>query len=262
VSGYATLRPRHELLEVLASIAAYQDAQFAAGKSAMNIRWGRAGAWAIVRQGEIIYWYERLLRRFGVPIATICRRTLNYQLAGLVRDRFLTREQRHIAARKPRGTRKLDFRPSLYKFTTLGRLWIKRRGYVAASALAPSRVQTLAQSGFNSEGESSTSLLNAVGKASTQSDRVPPKGGGKEPPKTAALRARTRSSTHRAVLPTAKRSAGKNRKTRAGARATASRRPRAPVSAGRRDRARGAGPGSTRGRGSDPRRRRRAARRR
>ena len=186
-----TLRPRHELLEVLASIAAYQDAQCDGSRP----RWGRAGAWCIVRQGEIVKWYGRLLKRFGCPIATICRRTLNYHLAGLVRDRFLTREQRHRT--NPRGTgRKLDLRPSIYKFTALGRLWIKRRGYVATNPLDHLAVQRIAQSGFNYEVNSSTSLSSAVDKAPTAPTKQTPR-------KTAAALTKRPSSSSRHQVMTA-----------------------------------------------------------
>lgn len=159
--GYAVAKPRLELLEVLAGIAAYQDAQWR-GKGP---RWGRAGAWCIVRQSAIMAWYTRMLVRFGRPAkaATICRRTLNYQLAGLERDRYIAREQRHTSHR--RG--KLDLRPSLYKFTSLGRLWIKRRLGWVTNPLDLVAVQKLAQSGFNSEVNSLNSLSRAVDKSST-----------------------------------------------------------------------------------------------
>jgi hypothetical protein len=118
--GYAVAKPRFELLEVLASIAAYQDSKYT-GKGP---RWGRAGAWCIVRQAEILKAYERFLKRYGRP-GTMCRRTLNYQLAGLKRARFIHADTcRHTGIR---GSGKLDLRPSIYKFTSLGRLWIKRR---------------------------------------------------------------------------------------------------------------------------------------
>src|SRR5688572_12860514 len=65
VRGYATLRPRPMLLEVLASIARYQHRMHEAGRSAKNIRWGREGAWTIVHQAVILAWYERVMKRLG-----------------------------------------------------------------------------------------------------------------------------------------------------------------------------------------------------
>jgi len=170
VSSYVTAKPRLELLEVLAGIAAYQDAQWK-GEGA---RWGRAGAWCIVRQSEIIRWYGRLLTRFGRPaeLSAISRRTLNYQLAGLQRARYIDRQQRHI---KDARTRKLRLRPTIYKFTMLGRLWIKRRIGWVLNPLDHPAVQKFAQSGFNHEENSSNSLSRAVDKASTASARKPPR---------------------------------------------------------------------------------------
>jgi hypothetical protein len=206
VSGYATLRPRSELLEVLASIAAYQDRMYANGKSAKKKRWGRAGAWCIVRQREIAAWYARFLTRFGRPERAIAmsRRTLNYQLAGLERDRFLARQQRHTRARKGTG-RKLDLRPSLYTFTTLGRLWISRRIGWVASPLDHLAVQRIAQSGVNSELVSSTSLSSVV-------DKTPTTRKGENPRKSAALRRRTSSTASRAAAPRPAKSAVRGRK--------------------------------------------------
>lgn len=196
LAGYAVAKPRWELLEVLASIARYQDTMFHAGRSAKNVRWGRVGAWTIVRQEEIIAWYARLMKRFGRPdeLASICRRTLNYQLAGLERGKYISREQRHT---NRRGTRKLDLRPSLIKFSTLGRLWISRHVRGVANPLEQLAVQKTAQSGFNGEGESSTSLSRAV-------DRTPTAPGASRRGKTAAARARVSSSISRAPRPPSK----------------------------------------------------------
>jgi hypothetical protein len=176
-AGYATQRsPRgFELLEVLSSIAAYQDAQFK-GKGP---RWGKAGVWCIVRQVEIIAWYQRFLKRFG-RLDTICRRTLSYQVAGLKRRGFLQAEtQRH---QRDRRTGKLALRPSIYVFTTLGRLWIKRRMGWVANPFDHLAVQKTAQSGFKPVINSSTSLSSAV-------DKAPTAEGGK----TAKLRRRSSS---------------------------------------------------------------------
>lgn len=171
MSSYVTEKPRLELLEVLAGIAAYQDAKWMGD----GPRWGRAGAWCIVRQSEIILWYGRLLKRFGRPeqLSTICRRTLNYQLAGLQRARYIERQQRHIS--DPR-TRMLKLRPTIYKFTTLGRLWIKRRIGWVLNPLDHPAVQKFAQSGFNSGVNSLTSLSRAVDKAPTAPARKPRRG--------------------------------------------------------------------------------------
>ena len=171
MSGYATVKPRLELLEVLAGIAAYQDAQW----KGEGPRWGRAGAWCIVRQSEIIRWYGRLLTRFGrsAELSAISRRTLNYQLAGLQRARYIERQQRHV---KDSRTRKLRLRPTIYKFTTLGRLWIKRRIGWVLNPLDHPAVQIFAQSGFNNEENSSTSLSRAVDKPPTAPARKPHRG--------------------------------------------------------------------------------------
>ena len=183
MSYTATIRPRLELLEVLASIAAYQDAQWK-GK---GVRWGRAGAWCIVRQEQIIAWWSRMMKRHGYQVVAMSRRTLNYQLAGLRRDRYLTVEQRHRRrpGRPGRDHRagELDLRPSLYKFGTLGRLWIKRRLGWVTNPIDLLAVQRIAPSGFNGEVNSSTSLSRAVEKTSTAS-------GTKKP-----TRARIRSSS-------------------------------------------------------------------
>lgn len=186
MSAYAPTRPRWELLEVLSSIAAYQDRKWLL-TGGRGPRWGMAGAWCIVRQSEILKWRERFLKRYGVPITAICRRTLNYHLAGLVRDRFLAREPRHITNVRG-GRRRLDLRPSLYKFTTLGRLWIKRTQGWVANPLDHRAVQKVAQSGFNNEENSSTSLSSVV-------DKAPTTGRAR---KTAALRRRASSSARRA----------------------------------------------------------------
>jgi len=181
VSGYVTLKPRFELLEVLSSIAAYQDSKFV-GKGK---RWGRAGSWCIVRQPVIIAWYQAFLRRFGFPDATMCRRTLNYQVAGLKRRGYLHAEtQRHQRHQAGRRAGELDLRPSIYKFTSRGQLWIKRRMGWVANLVAPSAVQRIAQSGFNPDLNSSNSLSSAV-------DKTPTARGGK----TAKLRRRTSSGT-------------------------------------------------------------------
>lgn len=171
----ATLRPRLELLEVLASIAAYQDAQWK-GKGP---RWGRAGAWCVVRQVQILAWYARMMKRHGFPVVEMCRRTLNYHLAGLRRDRFLTVEQRHRRRPGRPGQHRageLDLRPSLYKFTTLGRLWIKRRLGWVTNPIDLLAVQNLAQSGFHAVEISSTSSSRAVHKsrtaAATKGERI------------------------------------------------------------------------------------------
>jgi hypothetical protein len=180
--SYATLRPRLEILEVLASIAAYQDSQW----NGKGVRWGRAGAWCVVRQEAIVAWWSRMMKRYGYQVVTMCRRTLNYQLAGLRRDRYLTVEQRH--RRRPgKGHRagELDLRPSLYKFTTRGQLWIKRRQGWVENPIALSAVQTIAQSGYTSSENSRKSLSSAV-------DKTHSAGGGK----SRGARILTSSSTH------------------------------------------------------------------
>jgi hypothetical protein len=183
-AGYATQRsPRgFELLEVLSSIAAYQDSKFT-GKGK---RWGKAGAWCIVRQRVILAWYEALLKRFGRP-DTICRRTLSYQVAGLKRRGFIhAHTQRHQRHRGGVRHGELDLRPSIYKFTSLGRLWIKRRMGWVENPIALSAVQKVAQSGLHDDLISPTSLSRAV-------DKSPPASGGK----TRELRMRRRSSIAR-----------------------------------------------------------------
>src|SRR5712664_2801286 len=168
------------VLEVLASIAAFQDAMYLQGKSAKKKRWGKAGSWTIVRQEEIAAWYSRMLNRFGHQ-ATVGRRTLCYWFKGLIRDGYLHSDtERHT---NQRGSSKLDLRPSIYKFTPLGRLWISRRQGWVANPVDHLAVQRIAQSGVNPESESSTSLSSAVDKAPTA-----PRG------KTTAARRRTAST--------------------------------------------------------------------
>jgi hypothetical protein len=172
---------------VLAQIAAYQDAQW----KGRGPRWGRAGAWCIVRQREIIAWWGRWMKRQGYPVTTMSRSTLNYQLAGLRRERYMVSEQRHLAGR---GTRKLVLRPSLHKFTALGRLWIKQRLGWVTNPVDLSAVRHLGQSGFNNEVNSSTSLSRAV-------DKAPTALGASRQGKSAALRRRTRASNTRRAAP-------------------------------------------------------------
>lgn len=201
MSGYATLRPRWELLEVLSGISAWQDGKY----TGTGKRWGRVGAWCITRQRVIIAWYARLLKRYGRPaeLCTISRRTLNYQLAGLERDRYIERTQRHRyhpdnrrGDHHPRAG-KLDLRPSLYKFTTLGKLWIKRHHSWVENPLSLLAVQRVAQSGFNSDLYSLKNLSRSVDKSPT--DRA-----GKPTKKSAAMRRPVATLTSRAVRRPAK----------------------------------------------------------
>lgn len=175
-AGYAPAKPHFELLEVLASIAAFQDSKYAAqGK-----RWGKAGAWCIVRQGVIRGWYERLFKRYERPAGELSRRTLQYHLAALKRSGHLRTVERHTT--EPRS-RKLKLRPSLYVFTARGRQWISRRAGWVENPAALLAAQKIAQSGFNPDPYSSTSLSRAVDKASTARHG-----------KTAKLRAQARST--------------------------------------------------------------------
>lgn len=185
LAGYAPQKPHFEILEVLASIAAYQDSKFVPGKGK---RWGRAGAWCIVRQGVIRGWYERLLKRYERSAAVLCRRTLQYHLAALRRSGHLRSQQRHVGEYELDGrgrtrSRKLVLRPSLYELTTRGRLWVSRHAAWVENPAALLAAQKIAQSGFNPVLNSSTSLSRAV-------DKAPTAPGGK----TAALRARARST--------------------------------------------------------------------
>jgi len=182
-AGYVPAKPHFEILEVLASIAAYQDSKFIPGEGK---RWGRVGAWCIVRQAVVLGWYQRLYKRFERPAGAMCRRTLQYHLAALRKLGHLRTVTRHQGQRY---TRKLDLRPSLYEFTARGRLWISRRAGWVENSAALAAAQKIAQSALNNDLYSSTSLSSAVGKSSTAKK-------GQTPRKGAALRARTSSTSH------------------------------------------------------------------
>lgn len=148
---YATLKPRIELLEVLYNLAAFQ------GRAVKKI-------WCIVRQSVLIREYLRYMKRYGRDQLTMSRRTLNYQLAGLVRDRFLRRQPR--PTRNPK-TGKPIFRPTLYELTTRGNLWVKKRLGWVKNPSGRLRVQKVALSSFKSVVSSSTAFNSAVDKAPT-----------------------------------------------------------------------------------------------
>jgi len=153
---------RLDLLDTLASIAAYQAQVWRPGQErygAYRPYGDNPAVWCIVRQRKIIAWHLADLKRLGHELA-ICRRTLAYHLAGLIHAGYIKRETRHIGD----GRSKLKLRPSLYTFTNLGRLWIKRtlgRGPNRSRRLA---VQNVAQSGSNPEPLSLTSFKSAVDK--------------------------------------------------------------------------------------------------
>ena len=180
--GYAPAKPHFELLEVLAAIAAYQDSKFEPGKGK---RWGRAAAWCIVRQVVIRGWYHRLFKRYERPAGLMCRRTLQYHLAALRNLGHLRIVTRHEG--EPR-TNKLELRPSLYEFTARGRQWISRRAGWVENPRALVAAQKIAQSGLNFDPYSSTSLSSAV-------DKSPTAGKNQHPRQTAAMRARSSSTS-------------------------------------------------------------------
>jgi hypothetical protein len=230
--GYATLRPRHLLLDVLASIASYADRKHhqERERGQDKRRVGLVGAWCIASQTAILDWHARMMKRLGWSPAscTMCRRTLNYHLAALERDRYIERTQRHRyhpdnrrGIKHPRAG-KLDLRPTLYKFTSLGRLWIKRRVDREQIPLGRLAVQEIAQSGLNSELRLSKPMSGAVDKSPT----APAKGRGK----TAALRRPVPTLTSRPLQGPAPRRSATRRVRKAPAqrqgRSPASRKPR------------------------------------
>lgn len=219
MTGYAPEKAHFEILEVLAAIAAYQDSKFVPGQGK---RWGRAGAWCIVRQATIRAWYERLLKRYERAAAQLSRRTLQYHLAALKRSGHLKSTQRHTTQR---DSNKLALRPSIYEFTVRGRLWISRRAGWVENPAALLAAQKIAQSGFNPDLNSSTSLSRAV-------DKTPTARGASRPGKSAAARRRTSSSIVVAVR------SPKKALVRKGAR-TASRKRQDRASSTRRRRANG-----------------------
>lgn len=147
----ATVRPRIELVSYLVGLAGAHKKKFCFPSQ----DWIR----------------EHYSQETGHPMS---RRTLNRQLAGLVRDGYIERVRRH--RRSPIAARGFEMRSTLYKFTVKAMRLVWRAAGAVREAVkwGRSRVTTLSQY-FPLQGKVITAGAHS---GAPPIDRSPPDGGG------------------------------------------------------------------------------------